>query len=126
VTVAFYCVLIAGLLPYLMVGIAKIGASDYNNRRPRAWSESQEGFRRRAIWAQQNSFEIFPLFTAAVLVSHLVHGPSATADGMAVAFVISRLLYGTFYVADIHWLRSTAWMVGTGLCIALFFVAGGS
>lgn len=44
-------------------------------------------------------------------------------DGLAVAFVLARLLHGLFYVADWPVLRSHSWRQGILCVIALFGVA---
>ncbi|MFW6340526.1 MAG: MAPEG family protein, partial [Wenzhouxiangella sp.] len=89
-TLGYWCVLIAAVMPYLMIGIAKIGVRDFDNRRPRDWYEKASGFRRRAVWAQQNSFEIFPIFAAAVIIAHLAGTAQTTIDSLAIAFIASR------------------------------------
>src|SRR5579863_5352856 len=61
VTIALWCLLIAGLLPYVATAISKAGA-DYDNRDPRAWLARQHGYRRRAGAAAMNAFEALPLF----------------------------------------------------------------
>src|ERR1700722_10379429 len=61
VTIALWCVLIAGLLPYVATAISKAGA-DYDNRDPRAWLAQQHGYRRRAGAAAVNGFEAVPRF----------------------------------------------------------------
>jgi uncharacterized MAPEG superfamily protein len=35
-TTAFWCVLAAGLMPYVLTGIAKVRGSRFNNRDPRS------------------------------------------------------------------------------------------
>ena len=72
-TVALWCVLIAFLLPYLCIGIAKAGGKYrlQDNHDPRDFLDSLEGAPRRAYAAQLNSFEISPFFAAAVIVAHL-------------------------------------------------------
>jgi uncharacterized MAPEG superfamily protein len=107
-TTAFWCVLIAGLLPYSGTLTAKIGARGFDNRNPRDWLAAQTGFRARANAAQHNSFEAFPLFAAAVIVAHIAAAPQARVDLLAITFVVSRLLYIAFYVADQSTLRSLA------------------
>lgn len=123
-TTAFWCVLVAGLLPYAATLTAKIGAGGFDNRNPRDWLANQSGFRRRANAAQQNSFEAFPLFAAAVIVAHLASAPQPRVDMLAMVFVVSRLLYIAFYVADLSTLRSLAWFGGIGSAVAIFFAAG--
>jgi uncharacterized MAPEG superfamily protein len=122
-TRAFWCVLIAGLLPYIGTLTAKIGGQRFDNANPRDWLEAQSGFRKRANAAQLNGFEAFPLFAAAVIISHLAGAPQARIDLLAVTFVVARIFYIGFYVADVHMLRSLAWFVGIGSAAALFFAA---
>lgn len=122
-TTALWCVLAAALLPYFAVGIAKSGGERYDNRDPRAWLERQDGFRRRADNAQRNSFEAFPFFAAAVIVAHLLQAPQERIDALAIIFVVARVAYILSYVADWHWARSAAWLVGI-VATAAIFVTG--
>lgn len=118
-TLAFWCVLVAGCLPYLATFVAK-SKRDYDNENPRAWLARQEGFRARAHAAQLNAFEAFPLFAAAVIIAHLRAGPSFTADLLATGFVLARFVYFAFYVAGYPSLRSLAWFAGFFCALALF------
>jgi uncharacterized MAPEG superfamily protein len=111
-TTALWCVLIAGLLPYLAAGVAKVGGKNYDNNDPRGWVAKQEAFRVRANAAQQNSWEAFALFTAAVLVAHLVHGPGARVDTLAMVFIAARLVYIPLYALGWGTARSAVWTVG--------------
>jgi len=119
-TVALWCVLAAALLPYLAATIAKAGGERYSNRNPRGWLERQQGFRARANSAQLNSFEAFPFFAAAVIVAHMLQAPQERVDALAVIFVVARVAYLVCYLADWHWARSVAWLVGWLACIFLF------
>ena len=121
-TTALWCVLIAGLLPYVAVIIAKGGAR-FDNNNPRDWLAKQEGYRRRANGAQANSFEAFPLFAAAVIVAHVLHGPQARVDLLAMIFIAARVAYLACYLADWAALRSVAWLIGIG-CAVTIFVTG--
>jgi uncharacterized MAPEG superfamily protein len=121
-TTALWCVLIAGLLPYVATLAAKVGAS-FDNANPRDWLASQAGYRRRANAAQHNGFEAFPLFAAAVIVAQLTGAPQARVDLLAIVFVIARVAHFGLYLADLATLRSIAWLVGIGCAIAIF-VAG--
>jgi uncharacterized MAPEG superfamily protein len=120
VTLAYWCVLAAALMPYLATGIAKAGGERYNNRQPRSWLDRQQGFRARANAAQANSFEAFPLFAAAVIIAHLTAAPQDRIDALAVLFVISRVAYIVCYIADWHWARSVVWTLGFVVTITLF------
>ena len=47
-TTAYWCVLAAGLMPYLFTAIAKGAGSRYDNRDPRAWQSRLAGLPARA------------------------------------------------------------------------------
>jgi uncharacterized MAPEG superfamily protein len=121
-SIAFWCVLIVGLLPYVTVGIAKWDKS-FDNNAPRDWLAKQEGAKRRAHAAHLNTFEAFPLFAAAVIIATLCHAPRVAVDGLAVAFVVARVLYIWFYITDRASLRSVVWIAGLGISVALFVLA---
>ena len=86
-------ILIAGLLPIACAGLAKWGFKDYNNREPRTWLAAQEGWRARANAAQQNSFEIFPLFVAAVIFAILAGTDASIISPLCWFFVATRIIY---------------------------------
>ena len=119
-TIAFWCVLVAGFLPYFGTLTAKIGGERFDNSNPRDWLSAQSGFRKRANAAQHNSFEAVPFFAAAVIIAHVAGAPQGRIDLFAVAFILARLSYIAFYVADMATLRPLAWFVGIGSVVALF------
>ena len=49
-----------------------------------------------------------------------LQGPEIRFHGQPIAFVVARLLYVAFYIADRPTLRSLSWIAGFGLCAALF------
>ena len=122
-TIAYWCVLIAAMLPYAATLTAKIGGERFDNRNPREWLGAQAGYRRRANAAQLNSFEAFPLFAAAVVIAHSLQAPQPRVDMLAIAFVVARVLYLAFYLVDQAALRSLAWFAGIGSAVAIFFAA---
>lgn len=119
-TTAFWCVFIAGLLPYLASLAAKVGAGDFNNEAPREWLSKQGGYRARANAAQQNSFEAFALFAAAVIIAHLTRGPQAQVDTLAMVFVAARVAYLVVYLAGWGTVRSLIWAVGMVCTVWIF------
>jgi uncharacterized MAPEG superfamily protein len=119
-TIALWCVLLAGLLPYVATVIAKAGG-DYDNRDPRAWLGQLQGYRCRANAAAMNAFEALPLFAAAVLIAHLLRGPQLSANLLAVGFIVARCLHLACYLADLATMRSLAWGAGM-LCVFGLFV----
>ncbi|MCY1289793.1 MAPEG family protein [compost metagenome] len=126
-TVAFWCVLVAIVLPYFGTIVAKGASGGFHprhNHDPRAFLAGVEGLARRANNAQLNGFEMTPAFAAAVIIAHLAGGASqALIDSLAVAFVISRVVYLICYLADWAPVRSLVWFMGVGLIVALFVVA---
>ena len=122
--IAYWCILIAALLPYLWVFIAKQSGERYNNHDPRVWQEKQTNPRsRRANAAQLNGFESFPAFVAGVLMAQLAGVNPSTINLIAVVFVIARVLHGVFYVNNVQALRSLVWFVGFASALALIVMA---
>ena len=119
---AYWAVLVAGLMPVATIAIAKAQRS-YNNSDPRTWLERQQGFRRRADFAHRNHFEAFPFFAAAVLIAQQVQAAQTSIDHLAMGFIAARLAYTACYLADLAVLRSLAWFVGHGCIVALFIIA---
>lgn len=121
------CVLIAALQPYLCTGAAKIGGqlsgTRYNNRAPRAMLAALTGWPQRANWAQQNSFEAFPIFAAAVLTAHVAGVAPDLIDTWAITFVVARFIYLGCYLADLATLRSLVWFVGMFASLRLMWAA---
>ena len=124
ITTAFWCLLILAVLPIVCAGISKAGGDQYDNHAPRAWLAKQEGFRARAVGAQQNSWEAFALLTAAVVVAHLSAGPQDGVDQLAIGVVAARVLYIFFYVGDWALARTMVWVAGFFMTLSIF-VAGG-
>jgi uncharacterized MAPEG superfamily protein len=122
-TIALWCVFLAGVLPYVATMIAKVGAPGYDNRNPRLWLERQEGWRKRANAAQLNGFEAFPFFAAAVLAAHILNAPQRLVDTLAMAFIAARLLYLALYLANKAPLRSLTWPAGFACVLAIFIAA---
>jgi uncharacterized MAPEG superfamily protein len=122
-TIAFWCVLIAAFMPIVLAGISKAGDRTFNNKNPRAWYETLSGYRQRAAWAQANSFEVFPMFAAAVIISHIAGAAQSSIDLYAMVFIASRIFFAGFYLANRHLARSLAWTVGMICIIGLFIAA---
>ena len=120
-TIAYFCILIMGLLPYVAAGIAKKGFDGYDNSAPRQWLAKQTGFRARANAAQANLFESLPFFFAAVIIASIAHAPQARIDLLAVGFVLARIAYLVCYVANWPTTRSIVWSIGILCVVSLFF-----
>jgi uncharacterized MAPEG superfamily protein len=124
-TLAYWMVLAAALLPYAGTAYAKFsegGAKTYDNHAPRVQMETLPPPRRRAYWAQLNGFEAFPAFAAAVIIAHLAGAQQAVVDTLAVVFIVARVFYTGFYIYDKATARSLSWAVGL-LCVIGLFVS---
>lgn len=121
-TFALWSILLAALLPIVWAGMAKSGAAGYENARPRVHMQQLTGWHQRADWAQANSYEVFPPFAAGVIIAHMVGANQLLVDSLAGLFLLARILYGVFYIKDIHMARSLSWLTGS-LCTIGFFLA---
>ncbi len=125
--IAYWCILIAAVLPYLWVAVAKAGGKRYDNRDPRGWLAKQDNPRvARANGAQLNAWEAFAPFAASVLMAQAAGVPAGDIGNLAVAFVVLRVLHGVFYVGNYHYPRSLAWAGGIGVVVALMVKAAGA
>ena len=126
-TTAYLCVLVGALMPILWTAVAKFGGPRRmpvaGNAAPREFLATQQGYQKRADWAQQNAFEAFPAFAAAVIISHLAGAPQASIDVLALIWIAARLAHGICYIADWATLRSLVYFAGLGCVIGLFVVA---
>jgi uncharacterized MAPEG superfamily protein len=121
-TTAYWCVLAAAFIPILNVGVAKFsGRRRFDNRRPREFLAQLEGYAQRANWAQQNGYEAFPPFAAAVIIAHQLGLEQGTLDLYALTFVGARIAYSVCYILDWATLRSLVWTLGMACVIGLFF-----
>lgn len=121
-TMAYWCALATGLLPFVFSLTAKAGARGFSNRTPRAFLADLHGWRQRADWAQQNTFEALPLFLAGVIVAHQLGALQGRVDALAAAFFVLRVLYGLLYIVDRPTLRSLAWFASLACTIGLWLV----
>lgn len=116
---AYWCVLIAGVMPVFVVAMSKWGTALDNNN-PRDWAGSLVGKRRRAYAAHQNCYEAFPFFAAAVLVAGQIGGNTALLNALAALFIAMRIAYVAAYISNRATLRSVAWSLGWFVTIAIF------
>lgn len=126
-TIAYWCVLIGAFMPLMWTATAKFGGAKKmtpeQNRAPREFLETVQGVQKRAHWAQQNSFEAFPAFAAAVIISHLAGNAQHTIDLLAMGWVAARVGYGICYLGDWGTPRSIVWGAGVACVVALFVTA---
>ena len=118
--ISFLCLGMAFLLLYLSkipVAIAMNREGGYDNHQPRDQQARLQGWGKRAVAAHQNAFEAFAPFAAGVLVAKLGGADPLWTSRLAVAFVLFRIAYHGFYLANLASLRSLVWM-GATLCTA--------
>jgi uncharacterized MAPEG superfamily protein len=127
-TVAYWCVLIAALLPFACAYVAKsrgLGKprrdGGFDNNDPRGWLARQTDWQARANAAQANSFEALPLFIAAVIIAHQLGAPQTRVDILAVLFVTLRVIYISMYVAGLPTIRSAIWALALLVNLGILF-----
>jgi uncharacterized MAPEG superfamily protein len=128
-TLAYWCILIAALLPLVCAGIAKSGTFNkprnkggFDNNDPRGWLAQQTDWRARANAAQANSFEALPFFIGAVIIAHMLGAHQARLDLLAFLFVFLRIVYIMMYVAGLATFRSAAWALAMLVNVVIFFL----
>jgi uncharacterized MAPEG superfamily protein len=109
-------------LPYLLVAFARVQIG-YDLSAPRAMFDKLPAYAQRATWAHENSFEGFMVFAAAALMAYVTGVNSLQGVNAAIAFIIARLLYSIFYIANIPLLRSLMFGVATFSSGTLFFLS---
>jgi uncharacterized MAPEG superfamily protein len=125
-TVAYWCVLIAVLLPLVCTWIAKSPGfrrrrreGGYDNDDLRAWLARQQGWQARANAAQANSFEALPFFIGAVIIAHQLGAAQTRLDILAVLFVTLRVIYIAMYVGGMATARSAVWVIAFLVNVAI-------
>jgi len=129
--IAFWCVLVAGLLPLACAYLAKFGprgpdappTGRFDNREPRTWLAQQTGRRARANAAQANSWEAFAFFGFGVVIAILQHVPVDTVNLLALVFIVARIAYIACYLGDAAMVRSVVWAIGFAASVGLYLVA---
>ena len=119
-----YCIAVAVILLYVpgfvvaAYGRMQIG---YDLRQPRTMIDHVAPYARRATWAHENSFEVFPIFAAAALMAYVTGLDGSAATTAAVVHPVARFLFQVFYIADRPGLRGAMYLTGQ-LCSATLIV----
>lgn len=108
-------------IPYLAVAYGRFQVG-YDMAAPRAMFDKLPPYAQRANWAHQNTLEAFPIFAAAALMAYVTGQNSQLAQIAAITFVVARLLYSGFYIANIPLGRSLMFAIGS-LCSGTLFVS---
>ena len=123
-TIGYMCLLICMLLPIFWAGVSKYGYGDikYDNESPRDHLLSLSGKAKNAYNAEQNCYETFPAFAAAVIIAHQIGNDQFIINMLCVVFLLTRILHGYFYITNKGSFRSTVFVLGLITNIWLFFV----
>ena len=123
-TIGYVCLLICMLLPIFWAGVSKYGYGDikYDNESPRDHLSSLSGKAKNAYNAEQNCYETFPAFAAAVIIAHQIGNDQFIINMLCVVFLLTRILHGYFYITNKGSLRSIVFVLGLITIIRLFFV----
>jgi uncharacterized MAPEG superfamily protein len=117
-TIALWCIFIAAALPYVAFGFVK----GLDPNQPRFHVGDLEGQSVRAYGAHLNGLETFSWFAAAVIVAHIVAGPTRIADILAVVYILVRIGHMAAYLSGRQPLRTTAFTVGQFVALAIFLI----
>jgi uncharacterized MAPEG superfamily protein len=127
-TVAYWCVLVAALLPLGCAWLAKSPGlrkprkqGGFDNHNPRAWLARQTDWQARANAAQANTFEALPFFIGAVIIAHQLGAGQTRLDILAVLFITLRTIYVAMYVADLPTVRSAIWALALLVNVGILF-----
>ncbi len=116
---AYWCVLIAALLPYALAKYAKLGVPS-DNRYPREDYENFPPKHRRAYAAHQNALESFPFFAVAVVIALTMGAPVYWVNVLAVLYVLLRIAHGLLYIFNKPPLRSAVFAAAMAVNVAIF------
>ncbi len=116
---AYWCVMVAALLPYALAKYAKWGTPS-NNRYPREDYENFPPRNRRAYAAHQNAFESFPFFAAAVIIALTMGAPVYTVNVLAMLYILLRIAYSLLYIFNKPIARSLVFAVAMAVNVVIF------
>jgi uncharacterized MAPEG superfamily protein len=118
--IAYWCILVAVVMPLVLAGYAKAGSRDNNT--PRDDAEQLSGPKRRAYAAHQNALENFPFFAVAVIAALSFGATPSTLNLLALYYIAFRIAHAVLYIADKATLRSLAYAGGLFTNIAIFML----
>jgi uncharacterized MAPEG superfamily protein len=116
---AYWCVLIAALLPYALGKYAKFGVPS-DNRYPREDYENFPPRNRRAYAAHQNALESFPFFAVAVVIALTMGAPFYIVNVLAVLYILLRIAHALLYIFNKPTARSMTFAVAMAVNVAIF------
>ena len=125
-TFAYFSILLFALFNLLCAAAAKKAANMHaaENHNPREILARATGKAARLNAAQQNGYEMLPLYAAAIIIAHATgEAAQGTINFWATLFLLSRVAYIWAYAQDKATARSIIWGIGFICVIALFIAA---
>jgi uncharacterized MAPEG superfamily protein len=124
-TIAEWCLFGAVMLYLLTLAPTKgLAPREFDNANPRDSRFYEHPVRKRALGAHINGIETFPFFAAAILLAEFRNAPQNWIDGLALAFIVTRVAFVLAYVADKPTLRTVLWNVAMAFNLGIFFLSG--
>lgn len=82
-----------------------------------------EDWRGRAVAAYRGLVDGFAPFAAAVIIAHLSGADARRSAVLAIAFVVTEILYVAAYIGNADYLRAFVWLIGLFAVLGLFGLA---
>ena len=124
-TFAYFSILLFALFNLFCSVAAKKAANMHaaENHNPREILARATGKAARLNAAQQNGYEMLPLYAAAVIIAHATgEAAQSTVNILSAPFLLLRAAYIWAYAQDKAALRSNIWY-GCLMCIVALFIA---
>jgi len=117
--IAYWSILIAALLPYVLGKYAKLGVES-DHRYPREDYDNLPPRNRRAYAAHQNALETFPFFAVAVIVALTMGAPVSAVNVLAVLYIVLRIAHALLYIFNQPTARSLVFAAAMAVGVAIF------
>jgi uncharacterized MAPEG superfamily protein len=125
-TTPFVCVLVAFALLWLAripVVVALGNGPGFDSQNPHRQLAELEGWGARAVAAHRGLRDGFAPFVAAVVIADLSGADVRRSAVLAIAFVVSEILYVAAYLGNADYLRAFVWLIGLFTVLGLFGLA---
>ena len=125
--ILFHVLLALMLLPFLLAWLGaflrmrQFGRID--NHTPRLQQAALTGVGARVQGAQANAWEALLIFAVVSFIAFASGVPLASLGGVALVFLVLRLLHAALYIADFAWARSGVFAAGMLCCLFIVYRA---
>jgi uncharacterized MAPEG superfamily protein len=104
--------------------VKPLAGREFDNANPRDPHFYEKPIRRRVLGAHINGLETFPFFAVSILLAEFRHSPQPWTDGLAAAFLVTRLAFVAAYICDRPTLRTMFWNTAMAFNLGIFFLSG--